>query len=97
MKGQIDKGLMPTSVSEQREIPRMLDDMMSRINEIEERLGDLACAISPVLAPSVPTDKVQKMVTPPLGAPLATALDQANTRLYQIQSAIREITSRVQL
>lgn len=97
MKNQLAQGPSLAGVSEQREIPRMLDDMMSQINEIEERLGELAGAISPVLAPIIPTDNVQKMVTPPLGAPLAIALDQANNKLYQIQSAIREVTSRVQL
>ena len=97
MMPQIAQALDPIGASTQKEIPRMLDDMMSQINEIEERLGDLACAISPVLAPSVPTDKVQKRVTPPLGVPLAIALDQANNKLYLIQSALREITSRVQL
>ena len=97
MMNQLAQGLTPVGASAQREIPRMLDDMMAQINEIEGRLEDLACAISPVLAPSVPTDKVQKMVTPPLGAPLAMTLDQANNRLYQIQSAIRDLTSRVQL
>lgn len=30
-------------------------------------------------------------------APLAIALDQANNKLYLIQSALREIASRVQL
>ena len=97
MKNQLAQGPSLAGVSEQREIPRMLDDMMSQINEIEGRLEDLACAISPVLVPSVPTDKVPKMVTPSLGAPLAIALDQANNKLYLIQSALREITSRVQL
>ena len=97
MMTQIAQALAPIGASTQKEIPRMLDDLTAQINEIEERLGDLNCAISPVLAPSVPTDKVQKMLTPPLGAPLAMTLEQANNKLYQIQSAIREIASRVQL
>ena len=97
MMNQLAQGPSHACVAEQREIPRMLDDMMAQINEIEGRLEELACAISPVLAPSVTTDKGQKMVTPPLGAPLAIALDQTNNKLYLIQCVLREITSRVQL
>ena len=97
MMSQIAQGLIPVGSATQKEVPRMLDDLMSQISEIEERLGDLNCAISPVLTPSVPTDKAQKVQSPPLGSPLAMTLDQANNRLYQIQSALREITSRVQL
>ena len=97
MMPQSAQALAPIGASTQKEIPRMLEDLMDQINEIEERIGDLNCAISPVLVPSVPTDKVPKMVTPSLGAPLAIALDQANNKLYQIQSAIRDLTSRVQL
>lgn len=97
MMNQLAQGLPPLSASVQREIPRMLEDMTAQINEIEERLGDLVCAISPVLAPSIPSDKAQKVQTPPLGSPLAMTLEQGNTRLYQIQCGIRDLTSRVQL
>ena len=97
MKNQLAQGPSLAGVAEPREIPRMLEDLMTQINEIEERLDDLDRAISPVLVPSVPTDKVPKMVNPSLGAPLAIALDQANNRLYLIQSALRDLTSRVQL
>lgn len=97
MMNQLAQGLIPAGTAAQREIPRMLEDLTALINEIEERLGDLNCAISPVLSPSVPSDKAQKVPTPPLGSPLAMTLEQANNKLYQIQFAIRDLTSRVQL
>ena len=97
MMNQLAQGLTPAGTAAQREIPSMFEDLTAQINEIEERLGDLNCAISPVLSPSVPSDKAQKVQTPPLGSPLAMTLEQANNRLYQIQSAIRDLTSRVQL
>lgn len=96
MMNPFDKGLMSTDTVEQREIPRMLDAMLAQVSELEGRVEELAAAVSPVLLPSVPQEE-RKDATGPLGSPLAVNLDKVNTKLYQIQLTLRDITSRVQL